>query len=214
MKRRDILTLVATSGVVTYASAAQPASDGVRPKPWEWLERRDLDADVAGTPLQFMPSLRDAGPLTDELKKFPLCPYCGMSRGHEKWRRTRHLVHYLDDSVDPTCSIRCAALSLGLNLDLVPKTIYAADAGSSQEIPPLLEVEQVHYVIDPSRPGTMTRRSKWAYADRAKAREAASGTGELADFEQALRAAYADMAEDTIMIRKRRAEKRAHESAN
>ncbi len=208
MKRRDILTALATGGLVAYGSAAHPASDSAPPKPWEWIERRGLDEDVAGTPLQFMPSLRDASPLEDELQKFPLCPYCGMSRGHEKWRRTRHLVHYLDDSVDPTCSIRCAALSLGLNLDLVPKAIHAADAGSDQEIPPLVEVEQLHYVIDPSRPGTMTRRSKWAYAELAKAHEATRNAGELADFDRALRAAYADMAEDTIMIRKRRAEKR------
>ncbi len=208
MKRRDILTALATGGVVAYGPVARAASDGAPPQPWQWIERRGHDEEVAGTPLQFMPSLRDTRPLEDELRKFPLCPYCGMSRGHAQWQKTRHLIHYLDDSVDPTCSIRCAALSLGLNLDLVPKAIHGADAGSDESIASLVEVERLHYVIDPSRPGTMTRRSKWAYAALEKARAAANGTGELADFEQTLRAAYADMAEDTLMIRKRRAEQR------
>lgn len=208
MKRRDVLTTLATGSVLGYGPLTRAEGDGVQTKPWQWIEQRGLEDDVAGTPLQFLPSLRDAQPLEDELRKFPRCPYCGMSRSHEKWRRTRHLVHYLDDSVDPTCSIHCAALSLGLNLDLEPKAIYGADAGSDQPIPPLVEVEALHYVIDPNRPGTMTRRSKWAYAELAKAREAASDGGARVDFEQALRAAYADMAEDTIMIRKRRAEKR------
>jgi nitrous oxide reductase accessory protein NosL len=208
MKRRDLVTVLACGGPVVFGAAARAASDGAPPEPWEWVERRGLDAEVAATPLQFMPSLNDARPLEDELTKFPRCPYCGMARDDERWRRTRHLVHYLDDSVDPTCSIHCAALSLGLNLDLVPKAIYGADAGSAEALPPLLAVEKLHYVIDPSRPGTMTRRSKWAYADLEQARAAASGAGELADFDQALRAAYADMAEDTILIRKRRAAQR------
>jgi hypothetical protein len=112
-----------------------------------------------------------------------------------------------DDAIAP-CSIHCAALSPGLNLDLGPKAIYGADAGSTRPVPPLVQVEQLQYVIDPSRAGAMTRRRKWAYADTKIAQEAANGTGELADFEQALRAAYSDMAEDTILIRKRRAELR------
>jgi len=208
VRRREILTILATGGMMAYGAAAHPAGNGAQPKPWQWIERRGLDEELLGTPLQFMPSMQDPHPLEDELRKFPLCPYCGMSRSHEQWQRTRHLVHYGDDSVDPTCSIHCAALSLGLNLDLGPKAIYGADAGSTRPVPPLIQVEQLHYVIDPSRPGTMTRRSKWAYADRKIAQEAAKGTGELADFEQALRAAYPDMAEDTILIRKRRAEMR------
>lgn len=180
-------------------------------KPWEWIDKRAEEEDVAGTPLQFMPSMKDGSPLEDELTKYPNCPYCGMARGHEKWRHTRHLVHYLDESVDPTCSLHCTALSLGLNLDLVPKAIYGADTGSAREPPPLLEVEKLHYVIDPTKTGTMTRRSKWAYADLDKATEATGATGELADFDKALLAAYVDMAQDTIMIRKRRAEKRRTE---
>ncbi len=208
MKRRDLLSLLGSGSLLAYAATAHPAPPGAAPKPWEWVERRGGDDDVAGTPLQFMPSLQDPRPLEDELEKFRRCPYCGMARGHVRWRKTRHLVHYLDDSVDPTCSIHCAALSLGLNLDLVPRAIYAADAGSTLDVPPLVAVEALNYLIDPSRPGTMTRRSKWAYADPVKAREIASPDAQLVDFDQALRAAYVDMAEDTIMIRKRRAERR------
>jgi hypothetical protein len=64
--------------------------------------------------------------------------------------------------------------------------------------------------------GTMTRASKWAYADKAAAEAAAAeadGT-QMVGFDDALRMAFTSMAEDTIAIRKRRAEKRARAKAN
>jgi len=208
MKRRDFFKTMVVGGLGSGAMLERQAFAGAKTMPWEWVNKQGAVKNTAGTPLQFMPSMKDANPLEDELKKFPRCPYCGMGRGHEKWRKTRHLVHYEDDSVDPTCSIHCASLSLALNLDRVPKAIYAADAGSDLEMPPLVEVKNLQYVIDSTKMGTMTRRRKWAFADAAKAKMAAGSTGEPVDFDNALLAAYVDTAEDTIMIRKRRAEKR------
>jgi copper chaperone NosL len=73
---------------------------------------------------------------------------------------------------------------------------------------------KMHYVLDPSKPGTMTKASKFAYADRAAA-EAAAGTeaaakagAKVVDFNTALTGAYLGMAEDTVMLRKRRGEMR------
>lgn len=161
-----------------------------------------------GTPMQFMPKTKpDPDPLTDELAKYPKCPYCGMDR--TQWHHSRHLVHYDDDLVDATCSLRCASVSLSLNIDRGPKAIYAADFGSGAEIKPLVEVDQATYLIGSDLPGTMSRTSKMAFAsgETAQAARRKHG-GELGDFDQALRQSYLDQAEDTMMIRHRRAERR------
>ena len=55
----------------------------------------------------------------------------------------------------------------------------------------------------------MTAQSKVAFASKAAAEAAkAENGGELSDFDAALKAAYQSMASDTLMIRKKRAEKR------
>jgi copper chaperone NosL len=195
MERRQLLTGAMTLGLVgvfgKVGAADRPACEG------------------DGTPLQFMPrTAPDPEPLVDELEKYPRCPYCGMDR--TQWHHSRHLVHYEDGRVDPTCSLHCAAISLSLNIDLGPKAIYAADFGSGQTPRPLLNVDSGVYLIGSALPGTMAARSKMAFASAgsAEAARAAHG-GQLADFDAALTAAYEDMARDTAMIRRRRAERRA-----
>lgn len=193
MKRREVLTtLVATSLLAsTPARAAADSTDG--------------------TPLQFIPKgPRDPQPLSDELAKYPKCPYCGMSRS--EFHHSRHLVHYDDDLVDGTCSLHCLALSLSLNIDRGPKAIYAADFAAEAPLKPLLPVERAVYLVGSDLKGVMTRRSKVAFAgaEAAAAAQAVHG-GEVLGFDQALVATYADMAEDTLMIRRRRAERRGHQ---
>lgn len=168
-----------------------------------------IQCEGDGTPLQFMPrTLPDAEPLVDELEKYPRCPYCGMDR--RQWHHSRHLVHYDDGRVDGTCSIHCTAIALAVNMDLGPQAIYAADFGSDAGIKPLIDVSDAIYLIGSALPGTMSARSKMAFADAAAAELARSAQGgDLDDFDAALLAAYQDMAQDTVMIRKRRAERRA-----
>jgi len=162
-----------------------------------------------GTPLQFIPKTKaDPEPLKDELAKYPKCPYCGMDR--RQFHHSRHLVHYADDLVDGTCSLHCAAISLAINLDRGPKTIYAADFGATSEPKPLVNVDQATYLIGSKLPGVMTAKSKKAFASKAAAEAAQKEHGgELGNFDAALAAAHASMAGDTLMIRKKRAEKRA-----
>lgn len=170
--------------------------------------RDAVAAETDGTPLQFIPKTApDADPLTDELTKYPKCPYCGMDR--TQFNHSRHLVQYQDDLVDGTCSLHCAALSLAINLDRGPKAIYAADFGSADKPKPLVNVDQASYLIGSKLPGTMTKTSKVAFAsaDAAKAAQTEQG-GEIGDFHAALRRSYQDMAEDTVMIRMKRAERR------
>ncbi len=170
--------------------------------PMAWTDKNGLVKDLP----------KDKDPLKDELKKYPRCRYCGMMRA--KFSHTRHLLVYDDDSVDGTCSIHCAGISLSLNMDRGPKAIYVGDAGSAEEIKPLVLVDKASYVIDPSKPGVMTKVSKFAYSDAAKAETAAKAEAsakagaKVVKFDDALKAAYLDMAEDTIMLRKRRGEMR------
>jgi len=99
--------------------------------------------------------------------------------------------------------------SASLNMDRGPKAIYAADFGATAEVKPLTPVDQATYVIGSKLKGTMTTNSKVAFAEKAKAEAAmAQEGGKLANFDEALKQTYLDMAADTARVRKNRAEKR------
>jgi nitrous oxide reductase accessory protein NosL len=195
-ERRQILRLLAVAGAT--AAGATLSSPAVAAK-----------CEYDGTPLQFTPKTTpDPKPLDNELAKYPKCPYCGMDR--KQYHHSRHLVHYQDELVDPTCSIHCAALCLAINLDRGPQAIYAADFGAKAEPKPLVNVDEATYLIGSKLPGVMTKQSKVAFADKAAAEAVkAEQGGDLGDFDAALAAAWQSMAADTAMIRKKRAEKKA-----
>ncbi len=208
-RRSAISTLFSGLAVIGTTASAIGASKMV--KPWQWINMKDSIKNTDGTPLQFIPkTAKDANPLKDEFKKYPRCPYCGMVR--KMWSHTRHLIHYDNDLVDGTCSLHCAALSLGLNVDLVPKAIYVGDAGAKEKIKPLISVDKATYLVGGKQAGTMTAISKWAYGSNEGAETAFRKLGgKKTGFDDALTAAYLDMAKDTVMIRKRRAKKRKME---
>lgn len=193
MNRRELLG-AASMGAVVLAAGTGLASAKMVP-PWVWTDKNGLVNNMR----------KDANPLENEFEKYPRCPYCGMAR--KMWSHTRHLIQYDDDSTEGTCSIHCASLSLALNLDRNPKNIWVGDAGSDAKVKPLINADKAHYTIVPGKPGTMTGVRKWAYADEGKAKAAG---GKVVSFDAALQASYEDMAKSTMMIRKRRAEKRAH----
>jgi copper chaperone NosL len=198
--RRQLLT---AASVAAFAAASTRAFAEDAPiSPMEWTDRNGPVKDLQ----------KDAEPLKDELTKHPRCRYCGMMRA--KFSHTRMLLVYENGAVDGTCSLHCAAISLALNMDLGPKEMYVGDAGAGGDIKPLTLAEKAHFVIDPSKPGVMTKVSKLAYADRVEA-DAAAGAeasakagARVVDFDAALKDAYLGMAEDTVMVRKRRAEMR------
>ena len=207
--RRDMMKLLAAVGLSGLVGNATAKGIGVIVPGKGWVEASGEKCVGDGTPLQFIPKTApDDKPLENELKKYPKCPYCGMDR--TKWNHSRHLVQYEDGLVDGTCSIHCLSISLSLNIDRGPKAIYAADFGSDKEIKPLVDVDKATYLIGSKLKGTMTKSSKMAFAsaDAAKAAQAAKG-GETGNFDDALKASYMSMANDTMMIRKRRAKRRA-----
>lgn len=207
IERRAMLKLLTVAGLggMVGSVSAGPGIGAMLPGKG-WVKSTGEKCEGDGTPLQFIPKTApDDNPLVNELEKYPHCPYCGMNR--IKWHHSRHLVQYDDGLVDGTCSIHCLAISLSLNLDRGPKAIYAADFGSGAKIKPLADVEKVAYLIGSKLGGTMTAKSKMAFASEASAKQAqAEHGGELGTFDDGLRAAYLSMAEDTMMIRKRRAE--------
>jgi len=167
-----------------------------------------MDAQHAGSmPAQAADKkAADAEPHVNDIEKFPKCGYCGMDR--KRFHHSRMLLHYLDDSAEGVCSIRCAATSLSLNLGRGTKALWVGDNASPAEIKPLTDAEKASYLIGSSIRGVMTRRSKVAYstAEAAEASKAANG-GEIADFDKTLLAAYTDIAEAVTMSRKNREER-------
>ncbi len=201
MKRRDALKLVlASAGAAPLALAAAAATV---------VGKSETD----GTPAQFLPkNPPDSRPQENDLAKLPRCPYCGMDR--KQFHHSRMLIHYSNDVPDGTCSIHCAAISLALNIDAEPKSIWVADNASEAEVKPLVEADRAVFLIGGSAKGVMTARSKVAYGSEAAAKAAQSSQGgETSGFEQALLAAYTDMAKDVARIRKNREERRARMKA-
>lgn len=192
MNRREALklSLLAGAGLMAGQASAQQACPG------------------DGTPSQFIPK-KPADPQANvnDIEKYPKCPYCGMDR--KQYHHSRMLVQYSDDLADGTCSLHCAAISLSLNVDREPKTMWVGDNAAAGDVKPLVEVDKATFLVGSKLPGVMTANSKVAYgnAEAAKAAQAANG-GELTNFDGALLAAYTDMSKDVSRIRKNRAARR------
>lgn len=192
MNRRNLLKLsLATAGL-----AALPPAHAAEACPGD------------GTPVQFVPKKApDPKAAENDIEKYPKCPYCGMDR--KQYHHSRMLVHYSDDVADGTCSLHCAAISLSLNVDREPKSIYVSDNASSADLKPLVEVDKATFLIGSQIKGVMTKRSKVAYGNEAAAKSSQeSNGGDLDNFDKALLASYTDMAQDVSMIRKNREERR------
>ena len=135
----------------------------------------------------------------DDMKKHAACKYCGMNR--TQFAHSRIFIEYEDGSTEGTCSVHCSAIDFELNIDKTPKTIYVGDYNTKQ----LVDVERAIWIIGGNKPGVMTKRAKWAFARKEDAEKFRSENGgDLATFDQAIKAAYEDMYQDTKMIQERR----------
>ncbi|WP_281185155.1 nitrous oxide reductase accessory protein NosL [Trichlorobacter lovleyi] len=136
---------------------------------------------------------------TDKVEGPDSCKYCGMDR--TRFSHSRMLVTYQDGSSTGTCSLHCMAVELANNIDKMPTSIKVGDFTTQK----LIDAETAHWVIGGDRMGVMTSRAKWAFASKADAEafiKAHKGT--LGSFDDAIKAAYEDMYNDTRMIRERR----------
>ena len=139
----------------------------------------------------------------DDIRQVPACPFCGMDR--EKFAHSRVFVEYDDGSVLGTCSIHCAAADQAVKLDKTPARVWIGDYKSKE----LIDAEKAVWVLGGNKMGVMTKRAKWAFGSRESAEEFIKAEGgKPAGYEDAMKAAFEDMYEDTKMIRERRKAKR------
>ena len=137
--------------------------------------------------------------IDNDVKEIPACKYCGMNR--ETFAHSRMLIEYDDGTIVGTCSLHCVSVDLALNLDKAPKTIQVGDYGTKT----LIDAEKATWVIGGGKQGVMTKNAKWAFANKADAEKFQKEYGgRIAGFDEALEAAYKDLADDTKMIRERR----------
>lgn len=141
--------------------------------------------------------------VAEDIQKYPDCKYCGMDR--QKFAHSRMLIEYSDGSGLGSCSIHCAAIDLSQNIDKDPKSIKVADYQNKN----LIDAEKAYWVIGGNKPGVMTTRAKWAFADqKAAGAFVKENGGQLASFDDAMKATYEDMYADTKMIREKRAKRK------
>ena len=135
----------------------------------------------------------------EDIKKFPSCKFCGMDR--EKFAHSRMFIEYDDGTTEGTCSIHCTAIDLILNIDKAPKTIRVGDYGTKN----LIDAEKAFWIIGGTKMGVMTKRAKWAFEKKGDAEKfLKENGGKLASFDEAIKATYDDIYEDTKMIREKR----------
>jgi nitrous oxide reductase accessory protein NosL len=139
----------------------------------------------------------------DDVKTSASCKYCGMDRG--KFGHSRMLITYDDGSVLGTCSLHCVATELAAAIDKTPLSIQVADYGTRE----LLDAEGAVWVLGGSKGGVMSSRAKWAFGSKGAAEKfIKENGGTIVTFEEAIKAAYEDMYQDTRTIRERRKMKR------
>ena len=134
-----------------------------------------------------------------DVKEGPSCKYCGMDRA--RFASSRMVVEYDDGSKLSACSLHCVAVDLANQIDRTPVAIRVADFGTQA----LVDAEKAVWVLGGSKPGVMTKRAKWAFADKAAADAfVKENGGTIVTFEDAIKAAYEDMYQDSRMIREKR----------
>jgi nitrous oxide reductase accessory protein NosL len=133
-----------------------------------------------------------------DIQEHPTCKYCDMNRQH--YAHSRMLIEYENSSFG-SCSLHCVAIDLALNIDKIPVSIKVADFNTTE----LIDAESAFWVIGGNKPGVMTKRAKWAFAKKRDADDfIARNGGVSASFDEAIKAAYRDMYEDSRMIRGKR----------
>ena len=135
----------------------------------------------------------------EDISATPSCKYCGMDR--HAFAYSRMVIEYDDGTSVGVCSLHCAAIDLSLNIDKTPKIVWVADYNTKN----LIDAEKSAWVMDPAKPGVMTRTAKWAFAANEDAVKFTKEIGgHLTTFEDSLKASYEGMYADLKMIREKR----------
>lgn len=125
-----------------------------------------------------------------DVKNYPECKYCGMSR--KEYAQSRVLIEYQDGRVVGTCSVHCLAIDMALQTANSPKAIMVGDYDSKK----LIDAETAFWVLGGGKAGVMSIRGKWAFEERVGAENFIKANGgKLATFDEVTKAAFEDMYE-------------------
>ncbi len=129
------------------------------------------------------------------------CPNCGMNLN--MWARTRHEFENSEGEF-ATCSIRCLA-DMSVNTDENPAKVQVAVYLQPEK---MVDAAQASYLIGSTASGTMTMKSKIAFASKEAAEEFSSTHGgKVVDFNGALTAATKELTMSRPKIEAKRKKK-------
>ncbi len=136
---------------------------------------------------------------SDDLKEYPTCLTCGMDR--QKHRLGRMLLAYDGGSKAGTCSIRCTAVDMAAHREKTITNMMVADYATGK----LIDAGKAVWVVGGGRTGIMSRRAKWAFEEKAAAEKfVTEHGGKMAAYDEAMQAAFGDMAGDVAMPQSRK----------
>jgi copper chaperone NosL len=131
-----------------------------------------------------------AASLSDDIRQFPECKYCGMDR--EKFGYSRMLVRYDDGTAVPTCSIHCTGIDLALNPHKGVSASFVGDYATRV----LLDAEKAFWVLGGDKMGVMSIRGKWAFGSRKDAEQfIRKHGGAITSYDEVMKAVFEDMYE-------------------
>ena len=125
------------------------------------------------------------------------CPLCGMNL--KMFHKTNHRITFKDGHKETYCSLHCAAIALRKYAGKV-ESVEVVDYVTGKFIP----ADEAIYLVGSDLPGTMTTKSKIAFArpeDAQKAQKEHGGA--FCRFREALSEAYRDMGADKKMLMKK-----------
>ena len=129
----------------------------------------------------------------------PSCFYCGMYRSN--FEHSWVIIFHEDGSSVSVCSIHCAAIDMALHPGKNIRKITVGDFDTKKQI----DADAAYWVIGGDILGVMTARAKWAFETKDGADNfMKKHGGRPANFREVIKAAFEDMYQDTLMIRKKR----------
>lgn len=127
------------------------------------------------------------------------CFYCGMYKS--KFKHSWVTIEHDDESVEGFCSVHCAAIDMALHTDKAIRKIAVGDYDTKIQI----NADKAFWVIGGEIMGVMTTRAKWAFETKERADNFMNKHGgRPATFSEVIKAAFEDMYQDTLVIRKKR----------
>jgi len=127
----------------------------------------------------------------DKVEAPDSCTHCGMNR--TTFAYSRMVITYTDGSSAGTCSLSCIATDLQQAKGKKVKSMQVADYQSKK----LIDARKATWVIGGKKQGVMTPVAKWAFAKKSAAEAfVKENGGKLASFEQALKAAEKEQADN------------------